>query len=377
MHRLRRVGLYTPTMVATVCAVSSIASIATAQATATALAPAVRSLRLERVNESNEKLVFTNTASHAVRLWQVSVYDCNLYVRSGCGTTDPHLEVQPHDSVTLRTFAIMQGWRLYYEVSWRSAPPANAVHDEFTVRASGPGALLVAPRALAAESFRPLGKSHSLGLWQMINPAQRISVWLEQLSNEAGDSLRIELSGARMNGDSGRVFGDEDQWRPLTTDDTADISALRSIANDLRQAEAAASDAPLDTAEAMHDAALALPSRAGLPLAPRRLGNGEWEICRYAADLTATPLVVRLERRSGWCEPERSDSEPLKYNAFVIVDPTSYPVGKLLETCAAYTTNLPGQWDRVEWHRDPKRCPADGRAADSTQPNVLVLKRRD
>jgi len=220
-----------------------------------------------------------------------------------------------------------------------------------------------------------MGKSHSFEVWHMINVAGRLAVWLEQ-DTVGTDSVRIQLSGVRLPADSaGRVSAqDQDDWRPLTATNAADVAELHALGEEVRRAEAEAVEKPLDTAQAMHATVLALPPRSHLTVAPRNLGNGKWAFCRYSAGQPEEPLVVGLANMSDWCQPA-SDAAALEFNTFLIMNPVTLSKGQILETCAAYTTNIPGNWDRVAWYTDNTRCPADGAAADSSQPNILVLKR--
>lgn len=300
------------------------------------------SSRLERVSDTTGRLAFTNLTGRPVRVWQVAAYNC-VRVDSGCGVTDPHLDVSPGDTVTLRTFVVKPGFRLLYEFYWRFVPPANAASVALAVPASGPGTLLVAPVALAAEAYRPIGKSYSFEEWNMINLSRRIVVWLEQRRTANGDSLQIELSAARLPDSAGHVVGKEERWQALRTDDADDMKALNAIVERVRRAEARAAAKAIDTAEAMHAPALALPARTRLALAPRKLGEGQWGLCRYSAYLTELPLVVGLDEIPNWCEPA-PHMPYLQYNTLVVINPAVQPIGQIVEVCAAYTTNIPCGW---------------------------------
>ena len=210
----------------------------------------------------------------------------------------------------------------------------------------------------------------------MTNVSTHVSVWLEQSATMNGDSLHIELSGSRMQVDTnGHVLANESHWHPLTSADSTDVTALAVLGADVRRAESLAVVKPQDTADVLHSAALGFAPRGHLTLVPRSLGGGRAAVCRYSPEQPETALVLDLIEMTDWCEP-RVDAPRLKYNTFVIEDPTSYPVDQPLETCAAYTTNIPGNWGREEWHRDPTRCPADGLTVGPDEPNVLVVKRR-
>lgn len=327
---------------------------------------------LRAESDTVEDLVFTNTRNVPVYMWQVAVYHCEN-ITHDCGVTDPHLIVAPRAKVTLRRMGIIPKiWRLYYEVYWRPLPADHPLWESITVGRSGPATLLVAPRALTRDGFRPKGKSHSYEAWNLLNATRRLAVWVEQ-DTATRDSLHILLSGARMPVDAqGHVVADEDKWAVMSATDTADVTSLEALLGDVRRAESSAVSAPLDTAEALHDAALGFTPRGHLILVPRALEDGRYAVCRYSPQQPSPMVVVELRQMDDWCQPE-GDAPRLQYNSFVAVDPRSVSVGQQIDVCAAYTQSIPGVFDRVEWHQDASKCPADGPAADPSQPNVLVL----
>ncbi len=330
---------------------------------------------LEAFDDTTQRLALVNLTDRPVRVWQVALYDC-VNVRHGCGATIPRRVVASGGSATLATLTVEKNWRAYWGVIWRPAPPTDAAMFELTARASGPATLLVAPLALARVSYRPFEANYSFRDWEMVDLRQRIAVWVEQHTTPEGDSLQIELMAARIPIDSsGRLLADDGLWIPIERSDSIGAKTVADLGQRIRDAELHAAVHPLDTTDALHAGELRLPPRTKLALAPRNLGGGRWALCRYSTGLTEVPLVVDLARMDDWC-PSQPHVPALHFNAFVVANPVLEPIGKMLETCAAYTTRIPGGWEPVEWHSDPQRCPADGPAANSQQPNILVLVRR-
>jgi hypothetical protein len=327
------------------------------------------------VRDTVEELVLDNNKSIPLRVWHVDIYECQS-VEQGCGANDPQINVPAHSTVVLRRLAVIHDlWHASYEVRFRAAPPADAATYAFTVPTSGPATALVAPLALATTDYRPIEATRSAAAWHMVNPSARISVWVEEFETNSDDSIRIELSGARMPFDTtGHVGANEYQWLPLLRDVPADVATLAALADTIRRAESLASVMPLDTSEVHHAAVLGLAPRGHLIVAPRSLGAGRWGACRYSAEPSATTLVVELVALEDWCAPPRGTAA-LRYNTFVTVLPSSIPIGESLPVCAAYTLRIPGGWEGVDWLTDATRCPADGPAANPREPNVLVLKR--
>jgi len=332
--------------------------------------------RLVRTTDSTVDIVLSNRKHAPVKVWMVAVYECH-FIRQGCGTSDPQLVVRTDTTVILRSARVVpKVWHLRYEIDWREQPIASGVTLKAIFRKSGPGSLVVAPLAVAHAGFRPIGRAHSNVAWQMVNPAKRMTVWIEQDSAYAGDSLNVELSGALIPVEEpGRTVADELKWQPILAGDSASVAALTALMAAIHGAESLAVVRPLDTSQANHEAILSEAPTGSRRIIPRTLADGRRVVCRYSSEQPTTSFVVDLVQVDDWCSAE-GNAGPFKYNSLVVTNPAKSEIGATLALCSAYSASLPSDWVRVYWYNDSAQCPADGVVADPAQPNILVVKRR-
>jgi hypothetical protein len=318
----------------------------------------------------------------------VCVYGC-VNVRVGCGSGTSPIDVAPHQSTRVRTVrrAIQyRDWQWQYLVRTRWTPPPDAVVVETTVP-TGAGNLLSGEIALDWDSFRPTTRSRVLQPYEAINVSRRLTIFLEEVQRPGGLSV-LQISGELYQGDTtgGRISARRLDWRPVTNGDSATAAQLRREAervttaitmsyNEFRDSVLRRGAAGTLATGGMRLAPVAMGSTdiRATQLAPRELGGGRSRVCRAQGRGPEAPLVVALTEDPACAIPDTIMH--MQYNAYVVVAPNRPRIGTRLETCSAYTRDVPSGWESVEWHSDTTLCPVDGVGIDSAQPNVLVIQR--
>lgn len=238
--------------------------------------------------------------------------------------------------------------------------------------------LLAAHAVLDTAGFRERGRTLSLDRFDVTNLAHHLRLYFEEVSTTVA-SVTMLISGEEFVGDSsgGRVSARGVEWRPVTVHDSAKAAEIRQVGEHVRDAMIVETQRAPDVNHVVGDLERA---RSGAvervtpgPIPAKDLGGSRWRVCRVGGTGASGTLVVGLAA-DPQC-PAADSSSHMRYNALVVIRPAAIPVGRRVTTCAAFETDLPRNFVRLEWRPDPTRCPADGADADSSQPNVLIMQR--
>ena len=341
---------------------------------------------VEYENDSTRWLVVKNPNDRSIRVFEVSVYNC-VNVRTGCGTFTHPIDIAPHQSArvqTVRRPSWVGDWQWSYLVRARWTPPTDAFVYEATVP-SGAGGLMAAEMALSWDSYHPTGRSRALQPYEAINVARHITLFVEENSGSGGFAT-IYVSGEVYKGDTtgGRVGARPADWWPITRSDSGAAAIVRQMGDrigaimtmhfqELRDSVLRRGPAGTVATGGMQLGPNQMGTSESSARVAKDLGGGRLLSCRANGPAPEAPFVVDLTTSSD-C-PTLDAAVQMHYNAYIAVRTASLRVGTRVETCGAYTRDVPGGWDRIEWHRDSTRCAVDGVGIDSTQPNVLVVQR--